>query len=200
MHNIFDTVITGYRCPAELLNENKDIRSFYDQYELVLSKHKKLQHLITAECNSEALRKEMADFYRGFSSKNTCKDDADTAEAAAVASIIKISEINLASRLIVAKALLKGTGLNENQLTDIATDIREGREEMERTATTGDLEFVSYVYTGLLAIVAEMIWCCESDIAKAMKAIGGLTDLDIMDCERIIDAISIEKDQWDKCG
>ena len=61
MNNVFDNVITGYMCPNDLLNENKNIRSFNDRYKLMMSKHSSLRHLVTSASNSESLRKEIGD-------------------------------------------------------------------------------------------------------------------------------------------
>ena len=71
-----------------------------------------------------------------------------------MASIIKISEINPASRMLVSKALVKGTGLSRHDLADMAKGMREGKDTAERTATMGDLEYISY--HGLLEIITEM--------------------------------------------
>ena len=53
-------LITGYMCPNDLLNENTNIRSFNDRYELMMYKHNILRHLVTSASNSESLRKEKA--------------------------------------------------------------------------------------------------------------------------------------------
>jgi len=141
---------------------------------------------VTSASNSESLRKEIGDFYR-----SKCKDPIDTAETAAVASIIKISEIRPASRMLVSKALIKGIGLSRDDLAGMARDIQDGKETDERTATMGDLDYISY--HGLLEIITEMVCSCESDTAEAISAITDLSEMDLSECERIIDALAIEK-------
>ena len=149
--------------------------------------------------SSESLRKEIGDFHRSFATRAKCQDPIDTAETAAVASIIKISEISPASRMLVSKALVKGTGLSRDDLADMAKGMRDGRETTERTAIMGDLDYISY--HGLLEIITEMVCSCESDTAEAISAINDLSasEMDLSECERIIDALAIERYSWDKC-
>ena len=73
-----------------------------------------------------------------------------------MASIVKISEIKPASRMLVSRALVKGTGLSRGDLAGMAKDMQEGKDTAERTATIGDLEYICISYHGLLEIIAEM--------------------------------------------
>ena len=122
---------------------------------MMMSKHNSLRHLVTFASNSESLRKEIGDFYRSVATRTKCRDPIDTAKTAAVASIIKISEISPASRMLVSKALIKATVLSRNDIAGMTRDMQDGRETTERTATIGDLDYTSY--HGLLEIITEMV-------------------------------------------
>ena len=61
----------------------------------------------------------------------------------------------------------------------------------------GDLDYISY--HGLLEIITEMVCSCESDTTEVISAINDLSEMDLSECERIIDALAIETYSWDKC-
>lgn len=119
---------------AQRIRGGKGTRSFYDRYGLMMSKRRSLSQLVTSASNSESLRKEIGDFYRSFATRTKCQDPIDAAEAAAVAFIIKISEVNPASRMLVSKAPTKGTGLDRDDLAGMAKDNSCGTGKRQQSA------------------------------------------------------------------
>ena len=88
---MIDTALSGYQCPDNLLNRDKEVTSFYDRYEKTMERHEELKSLVHSDSKSEDLRKELENFFRGFMTRNKCPTLKDTWEAAAVATLIRMA-------------------------------------------------------------------------------------------------------------
>ena len=55
------------------------------------------------------------------------------------------------------------------------------------------LDYISYHGLLVLEIIIEMVCSCESDTIEAISAINDLSEMDLSECERIIDALAIER-------
>ena len=95
------------------------------------------------------------------------------------------------------KALLFGSGLSGGRLEEAAARIEAGGEMGDRTAIAADLSDINFV--GILGVATALICTCDADGGQADSAVKCITNLDLESCERIIDAIAVEREQWDKC-
>ena len=195
LDSIIDTVIGGYELPARLVA--KRIASFYDRYENTLKTHEDLRDTVGTSSQSEQLRKELADFFRGFMTRNKCDTKQETWDMAAVATLHRITSRSIAARLEVAKSLLYGAGLSSSELQDAAMRVKNRQEMGDRTASSADTQTVDFV--GVLGLAIERVCKCASDVDQADDTVHSLTVLDLEDCDRITDALAVERVQWEQC-
>jgi hypothetical protein len=130
-------------------------------------------------------------------SRNKGENRKEAWEAAAVATLMRMTELSLAAHLDVSKALLFGSGLSGGRLEEAAARIEAGGEMGDRTAIAADLSDINFV--GILGVATALICTCDADGGQADSAVKCITNLDLESCERIIDAIAVEREQWDKC-
>ena len=84
-------------------------------------------------------------------SRNKGENRKGAGEAAAVATLMRMTELSLAAHLDVSKALLFGSGLSGGRLEEAAARIEAGGEMGDRTAIAADLSDINFV--GILGVV-----------------------------------------------
>ena len=195
MDRIIELTVSTYRCPARLRNASKNIVSFHDRVAWTMEKHKALDEAITSDSRSEDLKQEIGDYFCMFGSRNECETEAETNDAAAVATILTISNISPAIKILVQKALLYGVGLSLDRLRESAEDLDAGKQLGGRTAAMDDLENTEYM--GLLELITASVCQMDSEAGGVICAIRNLFRMDCSECERMIDALAVERRLWE---
>ena len=195
MDNIIELAVSTFQCPDALKSKEKKIASIHDCLVWTLDKHKVVGEAITAGSTGEGLKEQIGDFYYKFGARNECDTVAETEDAAAVATILTIANISPATHILVQKTMLYGVGLAQEQLETAAQDLAAGKQLGDRSATTEDLERVHYM--GMLELVTAAVCQVDSESGGAACAIWNLFHMDISECQRIIDALAVERRAWE---
>ena len=195
MNNIIEDTLGTFRCPDSLKNKDKNISSFHDRVAWSVEKHKALNEAISPSSTAEGLRNEIGDFFCAFAARNECETETETNDAAAAATIMTVAGMNPTTKILVQKALLYGVGLNQDALAESAQGLIDGRQLGDRTASPEDLEHVDFM--GLLELVTACVCQMDSEAGGVLCAIQNLFKMDFTECERIIDALAIERRRWD---
>ena len=99
------------------------------------------------------------------------------------------------TKILVQKAMIYGVRLDQDALADSARRLTDGEQLQDRTASTGDLEHVDFM--GLLELVTACVCQSDSEAGGVLCAIQNLFEMDFTQCERIIDAMAVERRKWD---
>jgi hypothetical protein len=195
MDNIIEVTVGTFRCPEALKNKDKNISSFHDRVAWSVEKHKALNEAISPSSSAEGLRNEIGDFFCAFATRNECETEAETNDAAAAATIMTVAGMGPTTKILVQKAMIYGVGLDQDALADSAQRLTDGEQLQDRTASTGDLEHVHFM--GLLELVTACVCQSDSEAGGVLCAIQNLFEMDFTQCERIIDALAVERRRWD---
>ena len=191
MDSIIELTVGTFKCPSAL--QEKYIVSFMDRVVWSTEKHKTLRDILRPELCSQDLKKGIGDYFFAFGTRNECSDETD--RAAAVATIMAISELSPANKILVQKALLYGVGLEQEQLQQAAFDVENGKQLGDRSAHVHDLDNVNMM--GLLELITAVVCHSDSEAGGAILAIRNLFKIDFSECTRIIDALAIERRRWE---
>ena len=195
MDDIIELTVGTFRCPAALMNKDKNVASFLDRVVWTTEKHKAIGEALQANSHSQDLKKQIGDHFCAFGTRNECESERVTNDAAAAATIMAIAGLSPANKVIVEKALLYGVGLNLDQLQGAAQNVEDGEQLGDRTAETGDLENVHLM--GLLELVTAVICQVDCEAGGVALSIQNLFRMDFAECTRVVDALAIERRTWE---
>ena len=195
MDDIIELAVGTFRCPADLQNKLKNVVTFLDRVVWTTEKHKALGDILQADSSSQELRKQIGDYFCAFGRRNECEHGDETNEAAAVATILAVAGLSPACKILVEKAMLYGVGLGLAQLQQAAADVENGKQLGDRTANTKDLDTVHFM--GLLELITVVVCHADCEAGGAVLAIRNLFVIDFSECQRIIDALALERRRWE---
>ena len=95
MDNIIEVTVGTFRCPEALKNKDRNISSFRDRVAWSVEKYKALNEAISPSSTAEGMRIEIGDFFCAFATRNECETEAETNDAAAGATIMTVTGMNL---------------------------------------------------------------------------------------------------------